>query len=364
MPLPVRHLPVVQQWDCHSCGNCCREYQVPVTREERERLEAFDWSDEPLLAGRPLFLRRGLPWARRYVLNHNVDHCVFLTTEGRCRIHERFGMDAKPLACRMFPFVLLPAGDHWRLGMRYACPSVAGNVGRPLASLPGEVDPAATIVCECSSFQLEDSRAFAPEVAVLLNVTPDHLDRHGTLAAYAEAKLRIFSNQTAEDTAIVDADDPSRVIALACGSGVSLGDVPPGFQRIENPVAPLEDSPALPPLCDVFGIALGAQGERRIERVVPAIASPHAALHLGAIAIALEAASMDALERATGSRDFQVEQWTMMMLKPGFEGPFVARANVVPARGGRVGVEAMMVDEGAKGRIMATASAAFRRVGT
>ena len=86
--------------------------------------------------------------------------------------------------------------------------AVAGNVGRPLASLPGEVDPAATIVCECSSFQLEDSRAFAPEVAVLLNVTPDHLDRHGTLAAYAEAKLRIFSNQTAEDTAIVDADDP------------------------------------------------------------------------------------------------------------------------------------------------------------
>ncbi|MCB0864488.1 MAG: UDP-N-acetylmuramoyl-L-alanine--D-glutamate ligase [Solirubrobacterales bacterium] len=86
--------------------------------------------------------------------------------------------------------------------------TVAGNVGTPLASLPGEIDPSATIVCECSSFQLEDSLAFAPEVAVLLNVTPDHLDRHGTLAAYAEAKLRIFSNQTPEDTAIVDADDP------------------------------------------------------------------------------------------------------------------------------------------------------------
>ena len=86
--------------------------------------------------------------------------------------------------------------------------AVAGNVGTPLASLAGSLDPAATVVCECSSFQLEDSVAFAPEVAVLLNVSPDHLDRHGTLAAYADAKLRIFANQGTEDTAIVDADDP------------------------------------------------------------------------------------------------------------------------------------------------------------
>ncbi len=85
---------------------------------------------------------------------------------------------------------------------------VAGNVGTPLASLAGSLNPGATVVCECSSFQLEDSVAFAPEVAVLLNVSPDHLDRHGTLAAYADAKLRIFANQGIEDTAIVDADDP------------------------------------------------------------------------------------------------------------------------------------------------------------
>ena len=72
---------------------------------------------------------------------------------------------------------------------------VAGNVGTPLASLAGELDPEATVICECSSFQLEDSVAFAPEVAVLLNVTPDHLDRHGTFEDYLDAKLRIFANQ-------------------------------------------------------------------------------------------------------------------------------------------------------------------------
>jgi UDP-N-acetylmuramoylalanine--D-glutamate ligase len=85
---------------------------------------------------------------------------------------------------------------------------VAGNVGTPLASLGADLDPEAAVVCECSSFQLEDSVAFAPEVAVLLNVTPDHLDRHGTLEAYAEAKLRIFANQPPEGIAVVDCDDP------------------------------------------------------------------------------------------------------------------------------------------------------------
>ena len=80
--------------------------------------------------------------------------------------------------------------------------SVAGNVGTALASLPGEVDPAATLVVEASSFQLEDTERFAPEAAVLLNVTEDHLDRHGTLDAYREAKLRIFANQANEAVAV------------------------------------------------------------------------------------------------------------------------------------------------------------------
>jgi UDP-N-acetylmuramoylalanine--D-glutamate ligase len=79
---------------------------------------------------------------------------------------------------------------------------VAGNVGTALASLPGEIDPAAVLVVEASSFQLEDSELFAPDAAVLLNVTEDHLDRHGTLEAYREAKLRVFANQGNEAVAV------------------------------------------------------------------------------------------------------------------------------------------------------------------
>ncbi len=86
--------------------------------------------------------------------------------------------------------------------------AVAGNVGTPLSSMVGELDPAATVICEASSFQLEDATAFAPDCAVLLNATPDHLDRHGTFEHYLASKLRIFACQENGDTAIVDRSDP------------------------------------------------------------------------------------------------------------------------------------------------------------
>ena len=84
--------------------------------------------------------------------------------------------------------------------------AVAGNVGTPLASLVGALDPATTIVCEASSFQLEDTTAFSPEAAVLLNLAPDHLDRHPSFEDYVSAKLRIFVNQGNDDVAVVPTD--------------------------------------------------------------------------------------------------------------------------------------------------------------
>jgi UDP-N-acetylmuramoylalanine--D-glutamate ligase len=86
--------------------------------------------------------------------------------------------------------------------------AVAGNVGTPLASLTAELDPAATVVCEASSFQLEDTSYFAPECGVFLNLAPDHLDRHRDLGTYLAAKLRIFANQGNDDVAVYNADDP------------------------------------------------------------------------------------------------------------------------------------------------------------
>ena len=97
--------------------------------------------------------------------------------------------------------------------------AVAGNVGTPVSSLAGRIDPAATVVCEASSFQLEDAIAFAPEVAVLLNIEPDHLDRHASFEEYRAAKLRIFENQGASDVAFVGPEGdvpplPARTVRL------------------------------------------------------------------------------------------------------------------------------------------------------
>ncbi len=83
--------------------------------------------------------------------------------------------------------------------------AVAGNVGRPVTALDGAIGDDAWIVCELSSFQLEDVHRFRPRIGVLLNLEPDHLDRHGTFDAYRAAKLRMFENQTEADVAVIPA---------------------------------------------------------------------------------------------------------------------------------------------------------------
>ncbi|HWX74638.1 MAG TPA: UDP-N-acetylmuramoyl-L-alanine--D-glutamate ligase, partial [Solirubrobacteraceae bacterium] len=90
---------------------------------------------------------------------------------------------------------------------------VAGNVGTALSSLAGTAADQATIVCETSSFQLEDSLAFAPEAAVLINLSPDHLDRHGSFAEYTRAKAGAFARQGEGDLAVL----PSALLADGAG---------------------------------------------------------------------------------------------------------------------------------------------------
>jgi UDP-N-acetylmuramoylalanine--D-glutamate ligase len=95
---------------------------------------------------------------------------------------------------------------------------VAGNIGRPLTSLVGHGAEDAWVVCELSSFQLEDVETLRPRIAVLLNLEPDHLDRHGTFEWYVDTKLRIFEAQTEDDVAVVPR---------------GFGEVPGGARRIE-----------------------------------------------------------------------------------------------------------------------------------
>ena len=105
------------------------------------------------------------------------------------------------LTCRM-----LEAGGHRVL--------VGGNIGLALSAQVDQSTTDTIHVVEASSFQLESIELFRPWIAVLLNFSPDHLDRHATLEEYADAKARIFVNQTASDWAVLNADDPG-TLALA-----------------------------------------------------------------------------------------------------------------------------------------------------
>jgi UDP-N-acetylmuramoylalanine--D-glutamate ligase len=92
---------------------------------------------------------------------------------------------------------------------------VAGNIGTPAISLVNAAADDTWIVLEVSSFQLETIETFRPKIAVVLNITPDHLDRHHTLENYTAAKARIFENQTGSDFAVLNADDATCVAMAA-----------------------------------------------------------------------------------------------------------------------------------------------------
>jgi UDP-N-acetylmuramoylalanine--D-glutamate ligase len=85
---------------------------------------------------------------------------------------------------------------------------VGGNIGNPLIDLVESGEQVERVVVELSSFQLEGISRFRPQVAVLLNITEDHLDRYATFQEYIDAKARIFENQTADDFAVLNMDDP------------------------------------------------------------------------------------------------------------------------------------------------------------
>jgi UDP-N-acetylmuramoylalanine--D-glutamate ligase len=98
--------------------------------------------------------------------------------------------------------------------------AVAGNVGTPLSAFVGELAEEVTVICEVSSFQAEDAVELAPDTALLLNLSDDHLDRHGTAAAYRAAKLSLFARQRPDQLAVA----PAGLELPGAGRRVSFGD--------------------------------------------------------------------------------------------------------------------------------------------
>ena len=151
---------------------------------------------------------------------------------------------------------------------------VGGNIGRPLTAQVAGFPADGLVVAEVSSFQLETIETFRPRVAALLNLTPDHLDRHRSFEAYREAKARIFMRQTREDWAVVNADDPEAagLVARAPGRVVwfSRTRAVPEGAFLRNGWVTLRLDGRERPVCPVGEILL--RGAHNLENVLAASA--------------------------------------------------------------------------------------------
>jgi lysine-N-methylase len=144
MKSPRLEMPVGQNWSCHGCTDCCRDqFLVTLSAAEKQRIEQQGWTAADGVDPAAMIVPEG----NRFRLTHQSNGaCVFLDAANRCRIHAKFGEAAKPLACRLFPLVIHPAGKKLVVGLRFSCPSAVANRGRPLAEQGGELQQLARLV--------------------------------------------------------------------------------------------------------------------------------------------------------------------------------------------------------------------------
>lgn len=135
MSLPPLQLPTIQNWNCHNCSGCCRQHLIEITEEERQRILDQKWTAKDGVPEGDVVVPHGSGlFKKSWRLAHGSDGgCVFLNNDGLCRIHAKFGEAAKPLACRIYPYALHPAGKKVTVSLRFSCPSVVANLGKPVS---------------------------------------------------------------------------------------------------------------------------------------------------------------------------------------------------------------------------------------
>jgi lysine-N-methylase len=166
MPSPLVQLPLIQNWSCHSCGGCCRKHLIEITEEDRQKIVEQKWTAADGVDIPPVVWHAGPPWKKRYRLTHRADgSCVFLDEKGLCRIHAKFGEPAKPLACQVYPYALHPGGRKLALSLRFSCPSVVANKGRPVSLQVRELKRIADLTVPPTADQIPPPE-IAPRVRV------------------------------------------------------------------------------------------------------------------------------------------------------------------------------------------------------
>ena len=158
---------------------------------------------------------------------------------------------------------------------------------------------------------------------------------------------------------IVDADNPSRVLALTAGQGVAIGTPPEGLQKMPVERLDVVDSPDMPPLRQVFGCTRRADGNWSLPELSEEVASPDAALHIGPQFVVLETAAMDLAVKTAGTGLLQGISSHVMFMARGKTGPFRAEATALRGAGSMVAVQTTLFDEGADNKPITIGSYQF-----
>lgn len=132
MSLPIRALPIVEHWDCHSCARCCHGSEIPLTESDLAKLESHHWNDQVDFKGTRIVVRSGQGGRQKVLAKRPDGACVFLMADGLCRIHRDHGPEAKPGVCQTYPLQLVPHDQVAYLTLRRSCPSAAAGRGRKL----------------------------------------------------------------------------------------------------------------------------------------------------------------------------------------------------------------------------------------
>ncbi len=125
LPIYIPELPA-QKYSCHGCGACCRDFTVQLTDADMQKLHDQGWKER--LGQEYVVKFRGHSWLKQT----DDGACVFLGDNGLCKVHAEFGLEAKPLACQFFPFMLSPNTRDTHVGISFACGSVVASKGAPL----------------------------------------------------------------------------------------------------------------------------------------------------------------------------------------------------------------------------------------
>jgi len=193
--------------------------EVPLLREAGVRLELGPHRRDSFTGAALVVVSPGVPWELPELVAARAAgvpviaeiELAFRHLQGR--VAAVTGTKGKSTTTAALGAMLREAGLDARVG---------GNIGTPLIGLVEGSTPRSVFAVEVSSFQLEGTVRFHPNLAVWLNLSPDHLDRHPTLEAYVAAKARVFANQTASDWAVVNADDPVVLEAARRGAARRL----------------------------------------------------------------------------------------------------------------------------------------------